>query len=315
MEFLDYIYSTAFYLTAAVAVASALIVIWHKNPVISALYLVLTFFAVAVLYVLLRAHFLAAIQVLLYAGAILVLFLMMVMLLNLSERELGGAKPTLGKAAGLAAVMGVILVTVVMAAGMRGAPRTKHDANNVACLLAVKLHEDPEALKPAPIHRCPDTITITAETDYVKMTIQVMEAYADPDVRLFSGPLEGTMARMSDTDVEEIRQRVVAEYMRKIRPHPKTGIPLDPTFEIAEKTFDPREFIDLERDDVYSFIRVAARARLRHLNEFGGTASIGRVLFSRYYLPFEAASILLFAAIIGVMVLARRSGAGEEGSQ
>ena len=77
-----------FYLFAALAVAGALLVIVHKNPVSSAVSLVLTLFATAVLFVLLSAHFAAAIQILVYAGAIMVLFLFTVMFLNLKSGAL-----------------------------------------------------------------------------------------------------------------------------------------------------------------------------------------------------------------------------------
>jgi NADH:ubiquinone oxidoreductase subunit 6 (subunit J) len=69
----------------------------------------------------------------------------------------------------------------------------------------------------------------------------------------------------------------------------------------------PAGFKELNRADIAAFIRTAARARLTQLEEFGTTASVGRELFSRYLLSFEAASILLLAAIVGVLLLARRS--------
>jgi NADH-quinone oxidoreductase subunit J len=75
----------AFYLAAVLALFAALMVVLHKNPAISAVYLVLCFFAVAANYVLLHAHFIAAIQVLVYAGAVMVLFLFVIMLLNLGH--------------------------------------------------------------------------------------------------------------------------------------------------------------------------------------------------------------------------------------
>lgn len=75
--------TVVFYLFAALSVAGALLVITHRNPVSSALSLVLTLFSTAVLFVLLLAHFVAAIQILVYAGAIMVLFLFTVMFLNL----------------------------------------------------------------------------------------------------------------------------------------------------------------------------------------------------------------------------------------
>ncbi|HEV8381679.1 MAG TPA: NADH-quinone oxidoreductase subunit J [Gemmatimonadales bacterium] len=64
---------------------SALLCITRKNPVASALWLVVTLFALAALFVLLDAQFIAVLQVLVYAGAIMVLFLFVIMLLNLGR--------------------------------------------------------------------------------------------------------------------------------------------------------------------------------------------------------------------------------------
>lgn len=77
-----------FYIFAAGAVAGSMLVVFNRNPVGSILSLVLTLFSTAVLFVLLLAHFVAAIQILVYAGAIVVLFLFTVMFLNLSESYL-----------------------------------------------------------------------------------------------------------------------------------------------------------------------------------------------------------------------------------
>jgi NADH-quinone oxidoreductase subunit J len=70
---------------ASVAVGGGLGMATRKNPVASLLFLVLTFFSLAAIYVLLEAHFIAAIQIIVYAGAILVLFLFVIMLLNLGH--------------------------------------------------------------------------------------------------------------------------------------------------------------------------------------------------------------------------------------
>jgi len=72
-----------FYVFAAVMVISSLMVVFRKNPVHSALFLVLTFFCLGGVYLLLNAQFIAAVQVIVYAGAIMVLFLFVIMLLNL----------------------------------------------------------------------------------------------------------------------------------------------------------------------------------------------------------------------------------------
>ena len=77
-----------FYFFAALAVVSGILVITRRNPLAAALYLVLAFFALAGIYVLLDAFFLAAVQVAVYAGAIMVLFLFVIMLLNLGPDDL-----------------------------------------------------------------------------------------------------------------------------------------------------------------------------------------------------------------------------------
>ncbi|MBU0519492.1 NADH-quinone oxidoreductase subunit J [bacterium] len=79
-----------FILFAVVAIFSGLMVILKKNPIASVMFLILALFATAALYVMLMAPFMAAIQIIVYAGAIMVLFLFVVMLLNLSKIQEGG---------------------------------------------------------------------------------------------------------------------------------------------------------------------------------------------------------------------------------
>ena len=77
-----------FYIFAAVAVASAVMVITSRNPVHSVLYLILCFFNAAGLFILLGAEFLAMILVVVYVGAVMVLFLFVVMMLDIDFTEL-----------------------------------------------------------------------------------------------------------------------------------------------------------------------------------------------------------------------------------
>ncbi|HEU4641035.1 MAG TPA: NADH-quinone oxidoreductase subunit J [Gemmatimonadaceae bacterium] len=82
-----------FYLFGLIAIVSALAFVTRKSPVAAALWLVNTMFCLAALYILLDAQFIGAIQVLVYAGAIMVVFLFVVMLLNLGHpSELGDVK-------------------------------------------------------------------------------------------------------------------------------------------------------------------------------------------------------------------------------
>ncbi|HUP64660.1 MAG TPA: NADH-quinone oxidoreductase subunit J [Thermoanaerobaculia bacterium] len=94
-----------FFFFAAVAVIGALTVVLHPNQVVGAISLVLSFFALAVMYVLLGAPFMAALQVIIYAGAIMVLFLFVIMLLNVERDEIVVSRPVqrfLGYTAGSA---------------------------------------------------------------------------------------------------------------------------------------------------------------------------------------------------------------------
>jgi NADH-quinone oxidoreductase subunit J len=95
--------SFLFYFLAIISVGSALMMVTRRNPVIAALYLILNFFALGGLYLTLNAQFIAFIQVLVYAGAIMVLFLFVIMLLNLGDVKLLGDKISYKKiiAAGL----------------------------------------------------------------------------------------------------------------------------------------------------------------------------------------------------------------------
>lgn len=76
-----------FFFTAALAVTAALFMITRPNPVQSVLFLIVNFFCIAVLYLLLNAQFIAVIQIIVYTGAIMVLFLFVVMLLNLEDEK------------------------------------------------------------------------------------------------------------------------------------------------------------------------------------------------------------------------------------
>lgn len=82
------VHQIAFWLLAAVAVASAFMVVAARNPVHSVLFLILTFFASAGLFVLMGAEFLAMLLVVVYVGAVAVLFLFVVMMLDIDFAEL-----------------------------------------------------------------------------------------------------------------------------------------------------------------------------------------------------------------------------------
>ena len=77
--------ATLFYFIGFLAVISALFVVLNRNPVYSAVMLVFCFFSLAALYVLLEAYFVAVLEIIVYAGAIMVLFLFVIMLINVGN--------------------------------------------------------------------------------------------------------------------------------------------------------------------------------------------------------------------------------------
>src|SRR5882724_11658417 len=77
--------SVLFFLFAGLAIASAISMVYHKNPLYSAISLIGVFISLSCIYITLAAPFIAAVQVLIYAGAIMVLVVFVIMLLNLDE--------------------------------------------------------------------------------------------------------------------------------------------------------------------------------------------------------------------------------------
>ena len=126
-----------------------------------------------------------------------------------------------------------------------------------------------------------------SESDKVQLARQALTALAKPEIRAKAQWPEPCRS-MAPDKIEALRKGRLAG--------------LDRQWTLAQLKA-PAGFKKLNRADIAAFIRTAARARLTQLEEFGTTASVGRDLFSRYLLPFEAASILLLAAIVGVLLL------------
>jgi len=117
----NFFFEVHFYLFGLIAIASALAFVTRKSPVSAVLWLVNTMFSLAALYAMMEAHFISAIQVLVYAGAIMVVFLFVIMLLNLGHpSDLADARGKWGKL--LAGLLGLALLAQVMALAGRKLP-------------------------------------------------------------------------------------------------------------------------------------------------------------------------------------------------
>jgi NADH-quinone oxidoreductase subunit J len=113
-----------FAIASGLAIVSALAMVVVKTPVKSVISLVLTFFALAVLSILLAAPFIAALQVIVYAGAILVLFLFVIMLLNLQQEAEEKDERPIQRLLGLVSVvaLGGLLLGLTLRAGVPPVP-------------------------------------------------------------------------------------------------------------------------------------------------------------------------------------------------
>ncbi len=126
-----------FYACAGVAVASAVVVVAQKSPTYSALALIVTLCALSVIFALLGSPFIAALQVIVYAGAIMVLFLFVMMLLNVRSEEpppgRGVVLPLAGL--GLVALLAVQVGSVILRAVPAGPARFRAPTHEMARVL------------------------------------------------------------------------------------------------------------------------------------------------------------------------------------
>jgi NADH-quinone oxidoreductase subunit J len=117
-----------FYILALGVLVAGAQVVLRKNPIHGALSLVASFFFLAGVYVLLAAHLIAILQIIVYAGAVMVLFVFVIMLLNLREQELGEPRFTVWKGVGLCAVLLGTGLLAFRALGLAyGGSRPPHD--------------------------------------------------------------------------------------------------------------------------------------------------------------------------------------------
>lgn len=145
-----------FFVAAVVAIVSALVAVSHRDPVINVLSLVLTFFCVAVCFALLGAGFLAAAQILIYAGAILVLFLFVIMLLGAPQVTPDGDRRPLQQGVGL------ILAGLVVVGG---------------ALVAATIWAEPAAVEPeANVHAIGKTMLTTYVFSFELISVVLLAA-------------------------------------------------------------------------------------------------------------------------------------------
>ena len=220
-----------FIIFGILAVGSAICVIAFRNPIHSALALVLTFFSLAGLFISLGAYFVAAVQVIVYAGAIMVLFLFVIMLLNLGSLQ---TTRQINKAKVFAVIVGILLAAEAIYIGIKAS--------------------DGPAVSPA------------------------------------QGGSEAASAAITSDQLDQI-EKIEFTYRLDRAEINSTYVP-----EIAE-----------QKNAVETLTASEANQLIAKLQgEMGKPDRIGTILFTKFLLPFEVTSLILLAALIGVIVLVKR---------
>jgi len=285
-----------FWMLALGAVGTSIALLAFRNPLYSALALVADFFCFAALYGLLSAHFLAIIQILVYAGAIMVLFVFIIMLLNLSDEELGARRFHLHHA--LAVVAGVFIFvaavgTFVSAVGTDGVAQNREaaelsahvgeTAGNVAYEIARERRRRNSADREGGAETTPLTRPPAPEM-FVRTPSRVPGLFAD---------------------ISEPALR--AEYRSRIR-----------SWEEGESTPADQKYRPFEADRTFEVppaMRRDARAAGGEIQErdvraqgelFGTVEPIAILLVNRFVVPFELTAVLLLAGIFGAVVIAKK---------
>lgn len=231
-----------FVLFAVLMLVSAMGVLYAKNQVNAAMNLVASFFFLAAIYALLYAHTLAVLQILVYAGAIMVLFLFVIMLLSLQDPERQGLELTPWKVVAVAAALLVTGATLynVELGGMQ--------------------------------------TTVTSIDPGSKM------------VTFAASPFEHSAYVADDSALGDV-----------VAPSGKVLHVLGVDGSAAQLRHHLDVVDELKRGDAVT-LRWNASSLTRN---FGTVAEVGKVMFSRYLLPFEATSLLLLVAIVGAVVVAK----------
>lgn len=291
-----------FWFFGALAVGTAILSVTRRNPVYAAFFLLLTLGALSVEFLLLHAPFIAAMQIILYAGAIVVLFVFVIMLLSLKEEELGPEPPPLSRI-GAAAVALVtfgllsfpamvdqgltvktskqgqfrpltidvrlddVFHTVAMRYGLRKSQLT-HGSSNAAARLDTKIEYSPAEL--------------SARKDALLLVQRLAPAKMEQALRTMLIVSAGSKRQMV-ASLESYDQRLTL------------------------KDGELRLSSDDHEKDRQRVEALTARVKMR-ADRYGSLEDFVGFLYSRYVVAFELVSVLIFAAIAGVIVLARRRG-------
>ncbi len=278
-----------FWFFAIGAVASSAAVVAFRNPLYSALSLVVDFFFFAALYVLLSAHMMAITQVLVYAGAIMVLFLFIIMLLNLKDSELGEFEFRVHHVISLATVGGLFFFMFSAITPLVKTDDVTKGREDVATKVEAqqKLYE--EAVKAAEEATDPEeqaTLEAAAEQARPNPIVQTRTAV--------KGPL---YADLNEQGLDKAWADKIEAYDSG-RTDPSQG--KWERFEKDRPVVVPPALTGKELRTERGYIRSGEPAG------FGTIEPMSILIVNRFVVPFELTALLLLAAIVGAVIIAKR---------
>ncbi len=257
-----------FFLFALGALVTSILVVSMRNPISSAISLVGTFLCMAGLYALLHAPFMAVIQVMVYAGAIMVLFVFVIMLLNLQDDELGEGRFTITKI--FSAVVGIAVMAIFVGAfgSLQVAPDVVVSQAQAGKTVAEVMAEGELPFK-------------------AKDVLVDGKELLDPNTKLE----EGQVVVIKTTRFRGL-DRVVA-----------TPTDADARF-VAGLDEDGQPLAGDKK--VLAKQQAQVKSRLKLWERFGSIEAVGERLYTKWLFPFEITALLLLAAIAGAVVMAKR---------
>lgn len=270
--------SLFFWIFACGAVASSVAVVALRNPLYSALALIMDFFFFAGLYGLLSAHLMAVAQVLVYAGAIMVLFLFIIMLLNLRDDELGGFEFRIHHLISAGAVSGLLffiasaitpLVDDSAIAKEREAYASQYDAK-------AKAYEANVAQAKA------------EENDTLRARKLVEAEKTHPGIVQRRTAIKGPLfADLSEKGLEQFWQERLERH------------------EAGETAINQNKWSRFDRSKPMELPHnLSSKAERRA--SFGTIEPMSIFIVNRFVVPFELTALLLLAAIVGAVIIAKR---------
>ena len=311
-----------FWIFAIGAVASSAMVVLFRNPLYSALFLILDFFFFAGLYVLLSAHFMAVTQILVYTGAIMVLFLFIIMLLNLKDDELGEFEFKLHHGVAAASVFGlfVLIMSAFMPVGGENSIKDQMldqvREGRAQASEALRGDEAEFSAKQTRLEGIESRSKRTAELAKLEATRPSLRVATPSGVKPDDGKeltsrecatarskdgIPGLFQDMNEAGLEACYQARVRRWASKderarIAPSQGKWRRFDPTRPMPIPPRLTGESLTTERGT----IRAGKPAG------FGTIQPLSVLLVNRFVVPFQLTALLLLGAIVGAVIIAKR---------